>query len=154
MKMNKEERIKRYGEAAYEKKLQQSSDWKLQHRKEVNATSKAGAAANPEKIFTHNQEIGCKGGKYYEKKLVYQTTGIPGEKGIIRAKHGREYHPLKQIISPESQIHHEWIPGTSEYTGVALVETQPHRYGIIDVIKILEGKITLFTEKEIAKGGI
>lgn len=43
--------------------------------------------------------------------------------------------------------------GTAKYTDVALVESNPHQYGYIDVIQILEGKITLLTEKEILKGG-
>lgn len=37
----------------------------------------------------------------------------------------------------------------NEYDGVALVEADRYQHGIIDVIQILKGKITLLTEKEI-----
>lgn len=141
--MKKEERIERYGEAAWEKHLQQGRDWKAQWRK-----------ANPDKVKTNNQEIHRKGGKYYEKKRIYDTTGLQGERHRIRVKHGSQYRLFKQIIAPDSEIQHEWLPGTANYRGVALVEEDPHRHGIIKVIKILEGEITLFTEKEIAKGGM
>lgn len=79
--------------------------------------------------------------------------GNQGERNKIRMKHANQYRPFKQIIAPDSQIHHEWIPETAEFRGVALVEKDQHMHGFIDVIKILEGKITLLSEKEI-KGGI
>ena len=133
-KMNKEEYIKKWGGAAYEKQLQWARDWK---------------AGNPDEVIACSQQQCRKGGKYYEKHLEQQHTGIPGERRKIRCKHGDKYRSFKQIIAPESQIHHEWIPGTAEYTGVALVEKDQHMHGFVDVIKILEGKITLLTEKEI-----
>lgn len=149
--MIKEERIKRYGEAAYKKRSQQSRAWNAYHPKEIAAVTRAWREANQDKVKANHQESSRKGGKHYEKKLIYQTTGLQGERNKIRATHGRKYRSFKQIIAPGSQIHHEWVPETSEYMGVALVETQPHRYGIIDVIQILEGKITLLSEKEIRK---
>ena len=60
-----------------------------------------------------------------------------------------QWRQYKRIIAPGSQLHHQWIPKTSDYTGLALVEVNPHKYGIINVIEILDGEITLFTEKEI-----
>ena len=150
--MKKEEFIKQRGEAAFEKWQQQTRDWAKVHRKEANVISNRWRAANPDKVKADRQEVCHKGGKYYEKNLEYQRTGIPGERKRIRMKHGYMYRPYKQIVAPESQIHHEWIPDTADFRGVALVETNPHRYGIIDVIKVLEGGITLFAEKEILKG--
>ena len=137
--MNKEEFIRRRGEAAYEKMEQQNRGWRT---------------ANPGKVIAHNQEGNRKGGKYYERHLVDNRTGLQGERKKIRTKHAKQYHPFKNIMALNSQIHHEWIPGTAKYRGVALVETRPHRYGIIDVIKVLEGKITLLTEKEILEQGV
>jgi hypothetical protein len=64
-------------------------------------------------------------------------------------RHGYYWRPYKNIIAPGSQLHHNWIPGTADYTGLALVEADQHMRGFIEVIQILEGKITLFTEKEI-----
>lgn len=110
--------------------------------------SKRWREANPKKVLVTAQEQCRKGGKHYVKHLKYLTTGIPKKKQNIRRKHANQYRTIKEIIAPKSQIHHEWIPGTAEYIGVALVETKPHRYGIIDVIKILEGKITLFKERK------
>lgn len=134
MKMNKEERIKRYGKEADEKMEQQARDWH---------------ANNPEKVVACNREISHKGGKWYEQHLKYNTSGIQGERHVIRKKHGHRYHPYKKIIAPESQIHHEWTRETANYTGVALVEKDQHMHGFIDVIQILEGEITLLSEEEI-----
>ena len=153
--MKKEDYIKRYGEAAYEKMRQQSRDWGAQHYRdhpeEDNAACKKWREDNPDKVKAKNQEGNRKGGKYYEKMLIYKRTGLPGERARIRMKHWKLYHTIKQA-TPNSQIHHEWIPGTAKYRGVALVEKEAHENEIIKVIKVLEGKITIFTEKEI-KGG-
>lgn len=130
--MNKEKFIKRRGKAAYEKWLKKTRDWR---------------EVNPDKILEHSQEQNRKGGKYYEHKLEYMKTGLQGKRNIIRDKHRYQYHQFKNIIAPESQIHHEWVPKTSKYKGMALVERDQHIHGFIDVIKILEGKITLFRER-------
>lgn len=151
--MMKVEIIRRYGEAAYEKMRQQSRRWKVQHREEHNASSRKWDAANPRKVLARHHETGRKGGKYYEKNLEYKRTGLQGERNRIRRKHAKQYHPFKQIIAPESQIHHEWIPDTANFRGVALVEKDQHIHGYVDVIKIIEGEITLLTEKEIGEQG-
>ena len=78
-------------------------------------------------------------------------NGLPHAKGLIRWKHGKYYAPYKKIIDTENltQLHHEWIPGTADYRGTALVEADSHMHGFIDVIQILEGEITLLTEAAI-----
>ena len=136
--MNKEEFIKRRGEGAYGKMLQQSNAWR---------------EANPDKAKANDQESSCKGGKRYEHMLKHKRTGLSGERARIRVKHANHYRPFKQIIAPNSQIHHEWIPDTADFRGVALVEKDQHRHGIIDVIQILDGEITLLSEKEILEQG-
>ena len=150
--MNKAGYIKRYGEAAYEKMLQQSSAWQAQHREEANINHKKWDVANPDKVLADNQEHSRKGGKYYEKYLEHKRTGIYGEKERIRSKHARRYRSYKKIIALDSQIHHEWIPETADFRGVALVEKDQHMHGYIDVIQILEGRITLLTEEKIKEG--
>ena len=180
--MNKEERIARYGEAAWEKMLAQGRErykahkeqenvynkkyreehpeevkayrkrYDEEHREEDKARSKKYKEEHPEEVKANGQEHCRKGGKRYDKHLEYQRTGISGDKNRIRSKHAHQYRPYKRIIAPDSQIHHEWIPNTAEYTGVALVEADQHQYGIIDVIQILEGKITLLTEEEVKRG--
>ena len=147
--MKKEEFIKKYGEAAYEKMSQQNRDWRAQHSEKINARAKEWRANNPDKVKANNHEEHRKGGKYYEQKLKYQTIGIPGKRQLVRTKHAYRYRPYKSIIAPDSQIHHEWISGTPNFRGVALVEKDRHMHGYIDVIQILEGEITLLTEAEI-----
>lgn len=133
--MKKEEYIKRYGKEAYEKMHQQSQDWKKK---------------NPEKAKAESREASHKGGKYYEQHRRHQMEGITHEKELVRGKHVKHYHPYKKIIAPDSELHHSWKnDGTAGYIGVALVEKDQHRHGYIDVIQILEGEITLFTEAEI-----
>lgn len=133
-KMNKDKIIKEYGEAEYKRRLESNRQWREEH---------------PEEVIANHQEHSRKGGSGYKKYLKYEHTGLRGERNNIRRGHAKEWYDFKVIIAPESQIHHEWTPKTSEYRGVALVETDQHQYGIVDVIRILGGKITLFTEKEI-----
>ena len=168
--MNKEDYIAKYGEAAYAKMQAQRDAWAKAHPEEiaasqktwadvhpdeVRAQSKAWREAHPEEAKATHAEQSHKGGKHYERYLQYNRTGLRGERNSIRNKHSNKYRQYKRIIdlSGVSQIHHEWIPGTAEYTGVALVEADQHMYGFVDVIEILEGKITLLTEAEVKKGG-
>lgn len=161
--MKKEETIKRYGKAAYEKYLQQTRDWRTLHPEEVKvmkrkwctehpenvkAYNQKWGITNPEKVKAKNQEHCRKGGKYYESTQEYNLTGLQGERNKIRKKHNYLYYEIKQA-TPNSVFHHEWLPGTAEYRGVALVDKELHQNGIIKVIKVLEGQITVFTEKEI-----
>lgn len=136
--MKKKEFKERYGKAAYEK---------------MRARTGERFKANPEKAEEHNHEINRKGGKFYERTLENNRTGLRGERNKIRSKHGQKYRPYKDIIAPDSQIHHQWVPGTSDYDGVALVEKDQHMRGFVDVIRILEGDITVFTEEELRNHG-
>jgi hypothetical protein len=168
--MKKEERIARYGEEAYERYLEQRRAWgkahkkeekarkkkyREEHKEEAKAQTKRWQEEHPEKVKANStrssQEQGRKGGKYYDITLEDNRTGLRGERNKIRTKHGKQYRPYKMIIAPDSQIHHEWIPDTSEYRGVALVEAEQHMHGIVDVIEILEGSITLLTEEEVKR---
>ncbi len=153
--MNKEEFIRRYGEVAWGKMLHQSkgrnAQFRKEHREEMNANLKEWRASNPDKVKADHHEEQRKGGRRYEKHLKYKTTGIPGEKERIRGKHNYYYRSCKRIVAPGSQLHHEWIANTPNYRGVALVEADPHRHGIIDPILILEGAITLLTEKGLGR---
>jgi hypothetical protein len=150
--MKKAEIIKRHGEEAWQKHLAQQRAYYKAHREEDNARSKKYREENPEKEKAHNHEGSRKGGRRYDKQLKYQHTGLRGDRTAIRRKHAHQYKPYKDIIAPDSQIHHEWVPQTDEYRGVALVEKEQHQYGIVDVIQILDGEITLLTEEEIRKG--
>jgi hypothetical protein len=162
--MNKNEIIGRYGIGEYERRLAQKQEYYKAHREEVKArvkkyqdahpeeekaATKRYCEEHPERINTNNREKCRKGGKHYAKHLRDNRTGLQGARNTIRCKHRNTWRQYKMIIAPNSQIHHEWILGTSRYRGIALVERDAHQHGIIDVIQILKGKITLFTEEEI-----
>ena len=132
--MEKKEIIARYGKAEYKRRVKKTREWAL---------------SNPEKKKESDQQANRKIGKRYFKTLAYYKTELRGQRHRIRSNHGYLYRSFKQIIAPESAIHHEWVPESAEYRGVALVEKDTHQYGIVDVIKILDGKITLLTEEEI-----
>ena len=153
--MKKVDFIAKYGEEAYAKRLERVRAWHRTHLKGHRARERVWRIANPDKQRGRNHETNRKGGKYYEWKLKYDHTGIPGEKYKIRTKHAKQYKPFKAIIAPESQIHHEWLnDGTAAYSGVALVEKDAHMHGFVDVIEILDGEIRLLTEEQIRNGGL
>ena len=171
--MKKEELITRYGEEAYKRKLERersrynahreeqkarSKKYREEHREEEEYRQKKKAQTkryneeHPEEVIANNQEASRKGGRRYDKHLEYNLTGLRGARNRIRNKHRREYQAYKVIIAPDSQLHHEWVPTTAEYRGIALVEAEQHMHGFIDVIQILDGKITLLTEEEVKRG--
>ena len=150
--MKKSEIIERYGEAAYERKLEQGRERYKAHKEEAKAYAKRYREEHPEEVIAIDHEKSRKGGKRYAKKLKDIQTGLQGARNRIRKKHAHQYRPYKQIIAPDSQLHHGWVPDTDEYRGVALVEKDAHMHGIVDVIEILDGKITLLTEEEVKVG--
>ena len=138
--MKKEEYIKKYGKTNYRiQVLQQSEDWRK---------------SNQDKVKIQHQQQSRKGGKHYNRKRFYEMNGLPHARELIRKKHQYRWREYKQIIAPNSVLHHQWLLGTPDYIGVALVEKDQHQYGFIDVIQILEGEITLLTETEIANMGV
>lgn len=147
--MKKEEFIKRYGEERYAKHLELVQTWKEENPDKIAWESREWRKANPECCLKYNRDQCRKGGKRYQKALIYNRTGLQGERRAIRHKHQDKWKRYKNLIAPSSQIHHSWLPGTVDYSGVALVEAEAHMHGIIKVIKILDGEIRLFTEKEI-----
>ena len=149
--MNKEERIEKYSKEAYKKMLQQKRERRIEHLEQEKQKLRRWRGDNPEKVKANGQESSRKGGKYYEQHQKYFSAGLPHERKIVRLRHGHLYRPYKQIIALESQIHHEWLPETAEYRGVALVEKDQHMHGLIDVIQILEGEITLFAEEGVRR---
>lgn len=178
----KERYIEKYGEAAYAKRLVNVQEWRGKHPEKTNAYSKARHKAfgvylkmyakarnqqhpevaqkrskewrekNIERVKEQDNQKNKKGGKRYGNMLIYKRTGIQGQRNRIRAMHRKNWSHYKSIIAPMSQLHHQWHPRTADYTGLALVEANPHRYGIINVIQILEGAITLYTEEGIRRG--
>ena len=142
--------IRRYGTEAYEEKKRENREKYWSHPEEDNEISRKWRERNPEQVRLNSKEQYQKGGKYYEKWRGYNKTGLRLKRNAVRSKYRMRYHPYKKIIAPESQLHYEWIPETADYRGIALVEADQHMRGIINVIQILEGEITLFTEKEVS----
>ena len=152
--MKKEEIIRKYGEAEYERRLQRRREWHAKHHERTNANYKEWAKSNPDKAIVNSREQCHKGGTRYGQNREYDLTGLRYKRNLVRGKHRFHYRPYKCIIAPESQLHHEWIPETADYRGVALVESDRHMHGYIDVIQILEGEITLLTEAGIRGGSL
>lgn len=158
--MKKAEFIARRGEEAYAKMLAQGRAWKEGHPEEMKESwRKWGDAhrealqkyrdAHQEEIKAYGREQCQKGGKRYNKYLIYKQTGLQGARNIVRNKHSRRWRKYKTIVAPDSQLHHEWVSETSDYRGLAIVEADQHMHGFIDVIEVLEGKITLLSEKDV-----
>ena len=146
--MKKEDFIRRYGEAAYEKLREQIRSWKAANLEKARASVRTWQTANPDKVLAASHEQSRKGGKYYDRMLVWHRTDLQSERKVIRNKHEKLYHSHKRTVVPSilTQIHHEWILGTANYRGVALVNAEAHRHGVIEVVEVLEGEITLFAE--------
>lgn len=145
----KEDYIVKHGEEAYEERLAQKRASHKVHKEEDNARDKKWREEHPEEVIAASQEACRKGGSRYKKTLKYQTMGLRGERNRIRVKHAKQYKPYKCIIAPNSQLHHQWRSQSASYSGLALVEKDRHRHGFIDVIKILKGEITVFTEEKL-----
>jgi hypothetical protein len=142
--MKKKEFIARYGIEAYDKQLRQARDWqaahpekakanytvwRAAHPEKAKANQAAWRAAHPEKVKAGKAEQSNKGGKYYDKKLLYDITGIQGDRKVVRGKHQKKYASIKRIIDPKglSNVHHVWLTNSSEYTAVGIVEAKGHR---------------------------
>ena len=144
--MNRQERMKKYGEDAYMKILAQMKERYKKDRAKYCENSRRRRAANPERVTAESHEQNRKGGKYYEKAQEYERTRLRRERRVVRGKHAKKWRPYKNIIAPGSQLHHQWHSGNAKYTGLALVEADAHMHRIIKVIRILEGAITIYTE--------
>lgn len=77
--MNKADFIKKYGEKAYLKQQEQTRIWQSSH---------------PGWFDKAQRNTYQKGGKYYEVTLRKHRTGLQGEKGHVRSKHGHIYRPF------------------------------------------------------------
>ena len=130
----KDDYIAKYGQDAYDRKSLWNRNW---------------SEANPELVKIRHQRRGRKGGEHYQKQLRYFHTGLQGKRNVVRGTHARRYREYKKIIAPDSQLHHQWRRESAGYDCVALVEKNQHMHGVIDVIRVLEGEVTLFTEKAI-----
>ena len=145
----KDDFIAAHGEEEYKKLLARNRAHYKAHKEEYKTRHKEWRETHLGAVIAVSQEACRKGGKRYEKTLAYSQIGIPGEKRRIRVKHAQHYKPYKDIIAPDSQLHHQWRSQNASYSGLALVEADQHRHGFINVIQILEGKITVFTEEEL-----
>jgi hypothetical protein len=72
-------------------------------------------------------EMHRKGGKYYEKYLRYNRTGLQGARQRVRIFHCSVIAKYRRFLgSGNCEIHHDWIPGTPRYNYLALVEKGEH----------------------------
>ena len=70
-----------------------------------------------------------------------KNTEIQEERNRIRHEHYRRWKNYGKEFFQNVDIHHVWIEGTADYTGVAFVEREAHRRGIIRVVSIIRGKV-------------
>jgi hypothetical protein len=141
----KDNYIAKFGEKAYNERLAHRKEWGQNLPGGEAQRSRERREEDPTIVWQSSR----KEGKYYARKQEYDRTGLQGERNKIRHAHGKRWSRYKRIIAPDSVIHHSWIPETANYSGVALVEKSAHEHGIINIIQILKGEITLLTEKEI-----
>ena len=151
--MKKREIIEEYGKQEYERRKEQNRKrtrlWREKNVERDRVSSRNWSLQHPAEVRKTHQNQSRKGGRFYVKKQLYDHIGLQGERNKIRSRDWRMWHTYKQIIAPDSQLHHEWVPRTAEYNGLALVEKDQHQHGSIDVIEILDGEITVFTEQEL-----
>lgn len=121
-------------------------------KEDRDAKNKIWARLHPEAYAVHHRQWQRKGGSHYAQTRIYERTGLRRDRNRIRNRHGKQYRKFKDFFAQDSEMHHQWVSGTARYSGLALVEKDKHQHGYIDVIQILEGKITLFTEEFIQKG--
>ena len=141
--------IKRYGYDKWDMSLEDWREWYDLNQQESKGKARIWRSQHPDIVKQKNREIWSAGGKYYAKNILYNKTGLRRERNKIRNIDSVRFRNFKRIIAPNSIIHHQWIPGTSNFSGSALVEKKAHQYGFIDVIQILDGEITVLTEEEL-----
>lgn len=146
--MRKKEYIQRYGQRKYTEML------KGRKQKSYPEKNKEWRAANPEITKFHHNNANRKGGAHYEQRLRQNREGLQGDRGRVRRIDGNHFRKYKKFFAQKSQLHHQWVPGTAEYTGLALVEQDRHMHGYIDVFLILGGEITIFDEHLGARGNV
>ena len=140
------------GEETYQRLLQQNQAWRERNPEKAKGIRRTWYKNHTKRAQITDRERHRKDGKYYEQTREYDRTTLRHARNLIRGKHQFHYRPFKKIIAPDSQLHHEWLLGTADFTGVALVEKNQHQHGYIDIIQVLEGEITLLSEIEIAGG--
>jgi hypothetical protein len=126
----------------------------ITQKEDRDAKNKIWARLHPEAYALYHRQWQRKGGSHYLQTRIYERTGLRCERNRIRRRHGFQYRKYKRFFAKDSELHHQWIPKTAKYRGVALAEKDAHQHGVIDVIQILEGEITLFTEELICRSEV
>jgi hypothetical protein len=136
--MKKEEFIRKKGTAAWEAQLAKSRRTQLRNR-----VNKAREAQEEFQKLHYSEQQEILRDMWKKREGHYSRSGLPQNITAARNKI-RQAHCAKWP-SDVLDHHHEWIEDTAEYTGVALVEREAHRHGIINVVTLLEGVITNFS---------
>ena len=84
-----------------------------------------------------------KGGTHYEKEKEYNRTGLRGERHRIRCIHRKAYRLFKKFFGIDTNIHHEWIPGTAKYRSICVLEVEDHKD------KMFENPVLFFTNNQL-----
>ena len=80
-----------------------------------------------------------------EWERAHPKGTLRGDRECVRREHGRKYRPFKKILDPEGLtcLHHNWIEGTSAYSGVAIVEKEIHEryHEFVQPLELKDDKI-------------
>jgi hypothetical protein len=136
-------------------KLEYQHEYILEHKAERIKYQRMYRAEHKAEILEYDREYH----RRYRTKHPHCTRDylnqnkVARKRGNIRNIHGR-FKPYKWLKNGlklqgfDPQIHHEWIPRTTEYTGIALVEAKDHMRNIIKPLIILEGEIVWTNETD------
>lgn len=166
--MKKEEYIKKYGVEKWLEYIAYQRDYYTKNIEKVREKNREYQREYQRKYYAENKEkvkercrehireyqhkyyadIEIRGRVHeYMKKYcgsLSDHNSIPYRKSLIRQRDHHRFFSIKQFFQNlQTDIHHEWIPNTADYTFIALVERDKHRYNIIDPIVILEKKVVL-----------
>lgn len=124
-----------------------SAEYRKGNPEKVKKLKRKGDVANPAKVRGYSLDQSTKGGKGYLKMRAYSQQPVPNARHRVRARHETKYRGIKLLLESffeglKLQLRHQWLSGTAEYTGLALVDTERHQRGIISVVYPLEGVIT------------
>lgn len=139
--MKKEEYIRKYGPVAWEARLSKARRTRIKNK--VDTGLKVEKELTTEN-YIEQQELMR---EQWKKDNRTKCRSRLSEDVLRERQKIRHDHYVKWGGGIDLDIHHGWIEDTADYQGVALVEREPHRRGVINVVIPLEGVITEFERR-------
>ena len=139
--MKKEEYIRKYGPAAWEAKLSKARRTRITNKVDKGLKDKKESKTEN---YIEQQELMR---VQWKKDKGTKRRSRLSEDVLMERQKIRHAHYIKWGGGIDLDIHHGWIGDTADYQGVALVERDAHRRGIINIVIPIEGGITEFERK-------